>query len=512
MHDKILVLDFGSQYTQLIARRVRELKVYCEIHPFSLGIEQIRAFDPKGIILSGGPSSVYDPDAPLLDPSLFDLGRPILGICYGLQLMAHLLGGKVAPSRRREYGPASLRVLDFSSLFFGLEGQPLMVWMSHGDRVEGLPPDFLPIAESENAPLAAIADISRHIYGIQFHPEVAHTPRGKDVLRNFVVRISGASPSWDMRSFHTQSVERLSHQLKGEKVVLGVSGGIDSTVTAALLKEAVGDGLHCIFVDNGLLRKGEAEEVGHLFREGLKVNLIEVDARERFLNRLRGVRDPEEKRRRIGREFIRVFEETAARVEGVGYLAQGTLYPDVIESRRVVGPSATIKSHHNVGGLPKRMRLKLVEPLKELFKDEVRELALELGLPPKVVRRQPFPGPGLAVRVLGEVTEERLAILREADAIVQEEVERSGLAPEVWQAFAVLLPMKSVGVKGDARSYEHVIALRVVESKDGMTADWVRLPYDLLNRIATRIMNEVAGVNRVVYDVSPKPPSTIEWE
>ncbi|MEE8448903.1 MAG: glutamine-hydrolyzing GMP synthase [Thermodesulfobacteriota bacterium] len=510
--DFLLVLDFGSQYTQLIARRIRELKVYCQIEPFSLELKDIQALQPKGIILSGGPASVYESDAPMVNKELLSLGVPVLGICYGLQLMAHLLGGKVAPTQKREYGPASLEIADSSSLFFGLEENECQVWMSHGDRLEAIPPGFSTLASSQNAPYAAISAGTGRLFGLQFHPEVVHTPKGKDILANFVLRICQASPSWEITSFLEQTVAEIAKTTRGRKVVLGVSGGVDSTVTAAILKRAVGEGLHCIFVDNGLLRKNEAKQVTEFYQKELGVNFTCVDARQRFLKALAKVTNPEEKRKKIGRLFIRIFEETARTIPGVEFLAQGTLYPDIIESRSVKGPSATIKSHHNVGGLPARLKLKLIEPLKELFKDEVRQLGQELGLPHASIYRQPFPGPGLAVRILGKVSDERIALLQEADALVEEEMSKAGLTEAVWQAFPVLLPVRTVGVKGDARSYEQVIALRVVESKDGMTADFARLPYDLLATIASRIMNEVPGVNRVVYDISSKPPSTIEWE
>jgi GMP synthase (glutamine-hydrolysing) len=493
--DSILVLDFGSQYTQLIARRIRELKVYCQIEPFNLELKSIRDRQPKGIILSGGPASVYEGDAPMIDKELFSLGVPVLGICYGLQLMAHLLGGGVAPTQKREYGPASLKVDDSSSLFFGFEEDRCQVWMSHGDRLETIPPGFSTLASSPNAPYAAVADVAGSLFGLQFHPEVVHTPKGKDILANFALRICQASPSWEMTSFLEQTVDEIARQARGHKVVLGASGGVDSSVTAAILDRALGEGLHCIFVDNGLLRKNEAQQVTEFYRKDLGVNLIHVDAKDRFLNGLAKVTNPEEKRKKIGRLFIRIFEEQARSVPGVEFLAQGTLYPDVIESRSVKGPSATIKSHHNVGGLPARLKLKLIEPLKELFKDEVRQLGQALGLPRAIIYRQPFPGPGLAVRILGRVTEERVALLQEADALVEEEIGEAGLSQAVWQAFPVLLPIRTVGVKGDARSYEQVIALRVVESKDGMTADFARLDYELLASIASRIMNEVPGIN-----------------
>ncbi len=512
-NDKILVLDFGSQTTQLIARRVRELHVYSEIRPCTASLEEIKAFAPKGIILSGGPASVYDKEAPQVPRELLDLGVPVLGICYGMQLMAYLLGGKVEHSQKREYGPAELTILDHKDLFYGLEpSRRYRVWMSHGDRVEELPPGFESIAHSDNSPYAAVRHKEKPLFGVQFHPEVAHTEIGRQVLANFVFRVAGCSPSWTMKSFIKKTIQEIQ-EIVGpeERVICALSGGIDSTVTAIIVHRALGERLVPIFVNNGVLRQNEAESVLALMSSlGLEVRY--VDASERFLERLKGVVDPEEKRRLIGHTFIEVFEEEAKKVGGVKYLAQGTLYPDVIESVSFRGPSATIKSHHNVGGLPERMKLKLIEPLRELFKDEVREIARELGLPEDIVYRQPFPGPGLAIRILGEVTKERLRILRQADAIVLEEMKQSGWYRKVWQSFAVLLPIKTVGVMGDYRTYEYVVAIRCVDSVDAMTADWTRLPHDLLARISNRIINEVQGVNRVVYDISSKPPATIEWE
>jgi GMP synthase (glutamine-hydrolysing) len=513
--DKILILDFGSQYTQLIARRVRAGKVYCEIWPFSADLEEVREFAPRGIILSGGPSSIYSDGAPVCHEGVFRLGVPLLGICYGMQLMAHLLGGKVLKSLRGEYGGTRLQVDDYGDLFHGLNRPDLPhldVWMSHGDRVEELPPGFSALAHSENSPAAAVADRERRFYGLQFHPEVAHTPQGTEILDNFIFRICGCEHSWTMQSFIQHTVREIKEKTGGGKVVCALSGGVDSAVAATLLSRALGDGLICIFVDNGLLRRGEAQEVLTVLRENFRVEVVFIDAAERFLTRLTGVTDPEQKRKIIGEEFIRVFEETADRLGDIEYLAQGTLYPDVIESVSFKGPSAVIKSHHNVGGLPEEMGLKLIEPLRELFKDEVRLLGEELGLPREVLWRQPFPGPGLAVRVLGEVNREGLEILRKADAILIEEIRAAGLYYDIWQSFAVLLPVKSVGVMGDERTFENVIGIRAVHSTDGMTADWVQLPYPLLQRISSRIINEVKGVNRVVYDISSKPPSTIEWE
>ncbi len=515
---RVLILDFGSQYTQLIARRVREAKVYCEIFPYNTGIEKVRAFNPKGIILSGGPSSVYDEGAPLIGPEHLGLGVPVLGICYGMQLITHLLGGQVARSARREYGRAELEIDDEGDLLRsvggtgeGTAGSSAVVWMSHGDRIERMPDGFKTIAHTANSPTAAMADRRRRLWGVQFHPEVAHTPQGLRILRNFLFGICGCEPSWTMGSFIDYSVGLIRERVGGGKVICALSGGVDSTVAAAIVHRAVREQLTCVFVNNGVLRKGEAERVRETFRR-MGLNLDYVDASGTFLSRLKGVEDPEKKRKIIGNTFIEVFEAEAGGAKGAEFLAQGTLYPDVIESVSFKGPSAVIKSHHNVGGLPERMRLKLIEPLRELFKDEVRELGGELGLPDDIIWRQPFPGPGLAIRILGEVTEERLEIIREADAIVLEEVKKAGLYREIWQSFAVLLPIKTVGVMGDERTYENVVAVRAVNSRDGMTADWVRLPYDLLGVISNRIINEIKGVNRVCYDISSKPPSTIEWE
>ena len=510
---RILILDFGSQYTQLIARRVREAQVYCEIHPYNMDLEEIRGFAPSGIILSGGPSSIYDEGAPISDKAVLELGAPVLGICYGMQYLTYVLGGGVTAAPDREYGSAEVTVEDDADLFHGFaRGGTEMVWMSHGDRIERIPPGFTRLAGSENSPVAAMADRERGFFGVQFHPEVVHTPNGKRILRNFLFRICGCKPSWNMASFVRNTVTELRDRVGDERVICGLSGGVDSSVTAVLLHEAIGRNLSCIFVDNGLLRRGEREEVADLFQEHYHTDFHLVDAADHFLSRLRGVTDPEEKRKIIGREFIAVFEAKARELGEVRYLAQGTLYPDVIESVSFKGPSATIKSHHNVGGLPDVMKLELIEPLRELFKDEVRQVGVELGIPREMVMRQPFPGPGLAVRILGEVTEERLEILRHADAIVQEEIVSAGLYEKVWQSFAVLLPVQTVGVMGDERTYEHVIAMRSVDSQDAMTADWTRIPYEVLARISNRIINRVRGVNRVVYDISSKPPSTIEWE
>jgi len=514
IHDeKILILDFGSQYTQLIARRVRELGVYCEIHRPDLPLAEIKDFAPRGIILSGGPMSVEAPGAPRPVPGIFDLGVPVLGICYGLQLIAKMLGGSVDRTAHREFGPAVVEVLDSRGPLAPFpKGSSLEVWMSHGDRVDALPPGFEPIARTANAPLAATAHTERPIFGLQFHPEVVHTPRGKDIYRAFLFDVCRLSGTWTMKGFAEETVETIRRQVGQGKVICALSGGVDSSVAALLIHRAIGDRLTCIFVDNGVLRSGEREQVQGLFEGRFHVPLRTVDARKRFLDRLAGVVDPEKKRKIIGREFIAVFEEAARDIEGAEFLAQGTLYPDVIESVSTKGPSATIKSHHNVGGLPEVMKLKLVEPLRELFKDEVRALGRELGLPEPLLMRHPFPGPGLSIRVLGAITEEGLELVRKADVIVQEEIRAAGFYGQVWQAFAVLLPVQSVGVMGDERTYESTAVVRAVTSVDGMTADWARLPHELLARISARITNEVRGINRVVYDISSKPPSTIEWE
>jgi GMP synthase (glutamine-hydrolysing) len=510
----VLVLDFGAQYAQLIARRIRESHVYCEIHPHSLPLSAIRAMAPKAIVLTGGPASVYAEGAPSVDPALFDLGIPILGICYGVQLIAYLLGGRVERANAREYGAAEVRVDESVGVFGGLgKGEVLQVWMSHGDRLVSLPQGFRAIGTSANAPLCAVANPERRIYGVQFHPEVAHTPRGGEILRAFLFGVAGLSPSWTTQSFSQHAVEAVRQKVgPTDRVICGLSGGVDSSVAAVLCHRALGDRLTCVFVDNGVLREGEAEQVVQLFRDALHIRLLHVDARAQFLNALRGLTDPERKRKVIGGVFIDVFQEQAARLEGVKWLVQGTLYPDVIESVSWKGPSAVIKSHHNVGGLPERLHLGLVEPLRELFKDEVREVGAALGLPRELLYRHPFPGPGLAVRCVGEVTEERLAPLRRCDAILEEEIRAAGLYDSLWQCFAILLPVRSVGVMGDERTYDEAVVLRAVQSSDAMTADWARLPHDLLARVSTRITNEVKGVNRVLYDISSKPPATIEWE
>jgi len=514
LFDKILILDFGSQYTQLIARRVRECRIYSEIHPYDIPMDRVKSLSPKGIIFSGGPASVYEKNAPLCDPAILRMGIPVLGICYGMQLIAQLLGGEVIHSEKREYGKAKLTLDRGGKLFRGLgrKGSQWVVWMSHGDHVKTLPPGFHTIAHSKNTPLAAIEESQKRIYGLQFHPEVVHTQRGLDLIKNFLFHICECSNLWTIESFLEQTSHDLKKRIGSGKVICGLSGGVDSTVVALLLHQAVGDRLQCIFVNNGLLRKNEASQVVNLFRYHFKIPLIHIDAENSFLKKLEGVIDPEDKRKKIGKEFISIFEREARKIGGVEYLAQGTLYPDVIESVSSKGPSATIKSHHNVGGLPEKMKLKLVEPLRELFKDEVRQLGKVLGLPDEIIKRQPFPGPGLAIRIVGEVSKERLKILRAADEIVMKEMEEYGFLDRVWQSFAVLLPVKTVGVMGDERTYENVIALRVVGSQDGMTADWVRLPYKILEHLSNRIINEVKGVNRVVYDISSKPPSTIEWE
>lgn len=522
-HSRIVILDFGSQYTQVIARRVRECQVYSEILPFDTAAAAIAQRQPRGIILSGGPASVYEKGAPQIDLQIFSLGIPVLGICYGMQLMASHLGGEVEYSGRREYGAGVLHIDEPTALFEGI-GEQIDIWSSHGDKLIRVPENFRALAHSENSAFGAIADVERGLYALQFHPEVSHTPRGRVILENFLFRVCGCEMDWTMGSFIEEACERIRAQVGDEQVVLGLSGGVDSSVAAALLHKAIGAQLTCIFVNNGLLRQGEAETVQRVFGENFHIKLKYVDASERFLSALAGVTDPEQKRKIIGREFIGVFEDAVVDLAAgltnspnekhrFRFLAQGTLYPDVIESVAIGGnPASLIKSHHNVGGLPEKMHFELVEPLRQLFKDEVRLVGQQLGLPNEIVHRQPFPGPGLAVRILGEVTPERLRILRDADSIVGSEMKASDWYYRVWQSFAVLLPVRSVGVMGDHRTYENTIALRIVESQDGMTADWVRMPYEILARISSRIVNEVRGVNRVCYDISTKPPSTIEWE
>ena len=511
--NKILILDFGSQYTQLIARRIREANVYCEIHPFNAGLEKIRAFAPQGLILSGGPSSVYAPEAPHPDAGIYDLDIPVLGICYGLQLLSMHYGGKVARADHREYGRAHLRIDKPAGLFEGIGGdKDLTVWMSHGDRVDVMPEGFSVIAHTDNAPIAAIKHEKRAVYAIQFHPEVAHTDEGSRILKNFAVNICGCEQTWTPDNFVASEIRKLKETVGDKQVICGLSGGVDSSVVAVLLHEAIGDQLTCVFVNNGLLRLHEAEQVQKTFRDRYHIKLEYVDAEERFLQALAGVTEPEKKRKIIGNLFIDIFEETAKRLGNFDFLAQGTLYPDVIESVSFKGPSATIKSHHNVGGLPEKMKFKLIEPLRELFKDEVRRVGKQLGMDDELIWRHPFPGPGLGVRIPGAITKERCDILREADHIAIEELHKSGQYHKIWQAFCVLLPVRSVGVMGDERSYDYAVAFRAVTSLDGMTADWAHVPYEVLGRISNRIINEVKGVNRVVYDISSKPPATIEWE
>ena len=514
-HEAVLIVDFGSQVTQLIARRLREAGVYCEIHPFNKAGEALKAVSPKAIILSGGPNSTTDADSPKADHALFAAGVPVLGICYGEQTICAELGGKVESGHHREFGRAEIVITRESPLFAGIGAvdHRETVWMSHGDRVTAIPEGFHVIATSEGAPYAAIADEERKIYGVQFHPEVMHTPRGAVILKNFTHGIAGLTGDWTMAAYRDEQIAKIREQVGSAKVVCGLSGGVDSSVAAVLIHEAIGDQLTCVFVDTGLLRKDEAKQVTELFREHYNIPLVHVDASKEFLGELAGISDPETKRKTIGRVFIEIFDREAAKIEGAEFLAQGTLYPDVIESVSASGgPSAVIKSHHNVGGLPDFMKLKLVEPLRELFKDEVRALGRELGLTDAFVGRHPFPGPGLAIRIPGEITPEAVATLQDADAIYLEEIRKAGLYDDIWQAFAVLLPVKTVGVMGDARTYEKVLALRAVTSTDGMTADFYQFPWDILGKTATRIINEVRGVNRVVYDVTSKPPGTIEWE
>lgn len=508
----ILILDFGSQYTQLIARRVRENKVFSKIIPYNTCAEEIASLNPKGLILSGSPASVVKKKSPYPDKKIFKLKIPILGICYGMQVIAEMLGGKVMHTREREYGKVELFIDETRDLFSHLPGN-FTCWASHGDFLKKLPAGFHISAHTSNTPIAAIANRKAKIFGVQFHPEVTHTEKGNQILSNFLFKICRCFGCWNMQSFIAESIANIKKMVGGDKVVLGLSGGVDSSVTALLIHKAIGRRQKCIFIDNGLLREDEPEQVKKIFRKTFHLNLSCVDKSKRFLVRLKGITDPEEKRKIIGEEFVKVFEEEAAKVKGAKFLAQGTLYPDVIESVSPIGaPSSRIKSHHNVGGLSSRMKLKLIEPLRDLFKDEVRQIAKELGLPDTTIYRQPFPGPGLAIRIIGEVTPTRLKLLREIDRRVVEEIKDAGFYDEVWQSFAILLPIKSVGVMGDERTYENVVALRCVSSIDGMTADWVRLPYEVLERIANHIINEVKGVNRLVYDISSKPPATIEWE
>jgi len=508
----ILIIDFGSQYNLLIARRVRESQVYCQIEPPDISLQTIRSLNPEGIILSGGPSSIYDKGSPVVDRGILDLGIPVLGICYGMQFMVHTLGGIVELAAKREYGFAELNILIDSGLFWDVES-PARCWMSHGDSIVQIPVGFDITASTSSTPIAAIACHEKLWYGLQFHPEVEHTPEGKTILNNFLFRICRCQKIWSMKSFATESIEKIKETVKEKKVILGLSGGVDSSVTALLIHRAVGKKLTCIFVDNGLLRKNEAEKLKITLRQNLDINIRFVHASTRFLTPLAGVTDPEKKRKIIGKVFMDVFEAEAAKIKGADFLGQGTLYPDVIESQSAFGgPSSIIKSHHNVGGLPKNLKLKLIEPLRFLFKDEVRALGAEIGLPEEMIWRQPFPGPGLAIRVIGEITSRRLSILREADDLLLEEIKRAGYYRKLWQSFAVLLPIKSVGVMGDKRTYENIVAIRAVTSQDAMTADWAKLPHELLGTIANKIINQVKGVNRVVYDISSKPPATIEWE
>ena len=508
----VIILDFGSQYTQLVARRVRESRVYSKILPFNTPAKEIASLAPKGLILSGGPASVSDKRSPHPDKGIFKLGIPILGICYGMQAITEMLGGKVKHTSKREFGKTELFIDDNSDLFKHLPGN-LTCWASHGDFIKKVPAGFRVTAHTMSSPIAAIANRRTKVFGVQFHPEVTHTEKGNQVISNFLFKICGCLGRWTMQSFIKESVENIKKTVGRDKIVLGLSGGVDSSVAALLLHKAIGRRSRCIFIDNGLLRKDEPEQVKEIFRNIFHLNLDYVDRSKRFLKRLEAIVDPEEKRKIIGDEFVKVFEEEAKKVKGVKFLVQGTLYPDVIESLSPTGaPSSRIKSHHNVGGLPAQMKLKLIEPLRELFKDEVRNIGRELNLPESIINRQPFPGPGLAIRIIGEVTQERLNLLREVDRRVIEEIRSAGLYEQVWQSFAILLPIKSVGVMGDQRTYENVVALRCVSSFDGMTADWVKLPYEVLEKIAQRVINEVKGVNRVVYDISSKPPATIEWE
>ncbi len=508
----ILIIDFGSQFNQLIARRVRECRVYCQIDPPDIGIDDIKALKPEGIILSGGPASIYEKNSPKIDKAIFDLGIPVLGICYGMQFMVNAFGGKVKSSKKREYGFSELRIKKQEDLFKKIPDKTVC-WMSHGDSIMKLPRGFKITASTENTKIAAAVNTSKRLYGLQFHPEVEHTKKGKNMLRTFLFDICGCKRSWTMKSFARESIDNIRSTVKDRKVILGLSGGVDSSVTALLLHRAIGKKLTCIFVDNGLLRKNEGEKLKKTFKQNLDINIRYINAGKQFLTALSNVTDPEKKRKIIGGIFIKVFETEAKKIKKAEFLAQGTLYPDIIESQSAFGgPTAVIKSHHNVGGLPENMKLKLIEPLKYLFKDEVRLLGKELGLDEDLIWRQPFPGPGLAVRIIGDITKKRIAILQDADAVLMEEIKKSGYYRKLWQSFGVLLPLKSVGIMGDKRTYENILAVRAVTSKDAMTADWAQLPHALLRTIANRIINEVKGINRVVYDISSKPPSTIEWE
>jgi GMP synthase (glutamine-hydrolysing) len=507
----VLILDFGSQYTQLIARKIRELGVYCEIFPYNINLDKIVSINPKGIVLSGGPRSVTESDAPVCDEGIFNLNIPVLGICYGLQLITKLYKGKIVKSKKREYGKAHIFMDERDILLEGLQNGDV-VWMSHQDRILKMPEGFKTLAHSDNSPYAAIRSIKGHVYGVQFHPEVHHTQKGKRILKNFLYKICRTKGFFSPKSFVELAIENIKKEVGNGKVICALSGGVDSSVVATLIHNAIGKKLHCVFVNNGVLRKNEVQEVLDAFKDKLHMNLKYINAENKFLNALKGVKDPERKRKIIGNIFIKTFEEEASKIGNVKYLAQGTLYPDVIESTSYKGPSATIKSHHNVGGLPRKMKLKLIEPLRELFKDEVRIVGRELGIPENILYRQPFPGPGLAIRIIGDVNRERLHILKEADSIIRDEIERNSSHRNIWQSFAILIPVKTVGVMGDERTYANVIALRIVESEDAMTADWARIPYEILDKIARRITNEVPDVNRVVYDISSKPPSTIEWE
>ncbi len=508
----ILIIDFGSQYNQLIARRVRELHVYCQIEPPGITVDEVKALNPNGIILSGGPASIYERNSPKTDPGIFDLGIPVLGICYGMQFMLSALGGTVQKAGKREYGFAELEIKKTVGFFEGVKKKSTC-WMSHGDSITKMPPGFKTTASTANTPFAAAAYTKKRLFGVQFHPEVVHTQMGKKMLRNFLYHVCGCKRSWTMQSFAKNSIDHIREQVGDRNVILGLSGGVDSSVAAVLIHKSIGKKLTCIFVDNGVLRKNEGEKLKLTLKRHLKINIRFVNARGQFLKALAGVTDPEKKRKIIGRIFMKVFEAEAQKIKGVDFLAQGTLYPDVIESVSAFGgPTSVIKSHHNVGGLPKKMKLKLIEPLKYLFKDEVRLLGKALGLPEDLIWRQPFPGPGLAIRIIGEITPRRLTILRNVDELLLEEIKKAGYYKKLWQSFAVLLPIKSVGVMGDQRTYENIVAIRAVTSKDAMTADWAKLPHKFLGRISNRIINEVKGVNRVVYDISSKPPSTIEWE